>query len=278
MKHRRLQELDHSDFGIVDGEPDIRGWDVKLSSGQKVGEVEDLIIDAQKRKVRYMIVDLDDNKLDLKEDKVLIPIGLANLDQNDDDVILPNITVEQLRGLPAYDSDHFDENIEHLTCTTLGRNEGNTSSSNTALSHTDNEQRRKARINEHDDNFYQNDYFNDDNLYKNRLHEAQPASNDSDYQRGLRLWEMRSEGGMIAGSNSSNDTSREDENDRNLSADRRMEMIRNRRQSYEDRRGYRHDQTDDRHRDADHDHERRHRQDNSISARIDREGLRDASH
>jgi hypothetical protein len=154
----------------------------------------------------------------------------------------------------------------------------NTATSNNAVGNTDNEQRRKARIIEHDDSFYQNDYFNDDNLYKNRLHEAQPASNDSDYQRGLRLWEMRSEGGMIAGSNSSNDNRREGENDRNLSADRRMEMIRNRRQLYEDRRGYRHDQTDDRHRDANHDHERRHRQDNSISARIDREGLRDASH
>ena len=28
MKHRRLQELDRSDFEIVEGEPDIRGWDV----------------------------------------------------------------------------------------------------------------------------------------------------------------------------------------------------------------------------------------------------------
>ena len=35
MKHRRLQELDRSDFGIVEGEPDIRGWDVKNTRGQK---------------------------------------------------------------------------------------------------------------------------------------------------------------------------------------------------------------------------------------------------
>ena len=50
MKHRRLQELKRSDFDIVDGEPDIRGWDVKLAGGQKIGEVEELIVDAQKRK------------------------------------------------------------------------------------------------------------------------------------------------------------------------------------------------------------------------------------
>ena len=65
MKHRRLQELDRSDFSIVEGEPDIRGWDVRNTQGQKIGEVEELIIDAQRKKVRYMVVDLDDNELEL---------------------------------------------------------------------------------------------------------------------------------------------------------------------------------------------------------------------
>ena len=69
MKHRSLQELDHSDFEIVKGEPDIRGWDVRNSRGQKIGEVEELIIDAQQKKVRYMIVDLDDNELKLTTGK-----------------------------------------------------------------------------------------------------------------------------------------------------------------------------------------------------------------
>jgi len=72
-----------SDFEIVDGEPDIRGWDVKNATGQKIGEVEDLIIDARLKKVRYMVVDLDDNDLDIKHDKVAIPIGLAELDKKE---------------------------------------------------------------------------------------------------------------------------------------------------------------------------------------------------
>ena len=55
MKHRRLQEMDRSDFEVVDGEPDIRGWDVKNANGQKIGEVEELIVDAQEKKVRYMV-------------------------------------------------------------------------------------------------------------------------------------------------------------------------------------------------------------------------------
>jgi hypothetical protein len=36
MKHRRLQEMDRSDFDIVDGDPDIRGWDVKIHVGKKL--------------------------------------------------------------------------------------------------------------------------------------------------------------------------------------------------------------------------------------------------
>jgi sporulation protein YlmC with PRC-barrel domain len=103
-KHRRLQELDRSDFEITKGDPDIRGWDVKNATGQKIGEVEELILDAQQKKIRYMVVELDDDDLELEDDKkVLIPIGLAELDKEDDDVILPSVTVDQLQALPAYD-------------------------------------------------------------------------------------------------------------------------------------------------------------------------------
>ena len=34
-KYYRLQELDHSNFEIVKGEPDIRGWDVRYNNGEK---------------------------------------------------------------------------------------------------------------------------------------------------------------------------------------------------------------------------------------------------
>src|SRR5678809_432226 len=155
MKHRRLQEMDRSDFEIVKGEPDIRGWDVKNSTGQKVGEVEELIVDAQKKKVRYMVVDLDDNDLKLDHRKVLIPIGLAQLDREDDDVILPNVQAEHFRSLPDYDKNNLSPEIERRVCSTLGRVSESSSSTN---------------ADEHNPDFYKHDYFNDDNLYKHRLH------------------------------------------------------------------------------------------------------------
>src|SRR4051812_29530262 len=112
MKHRRLQELDHSDFEIVKDEPDIRGWDVKNMNDEKIGEVEELIVDAPEKKVRYMVVDLDDNELKLDHKKVLIPIGLAELDEHDDDVLVPDVSTQQLQQLPDYDKDSLTQAVE----------------------------------------------------------------------------------------------------------------------------------------------------------------------
>jgi len=268
MKHRRLQEMDRSDFEIVDGEPDIRGWDVRDRAGKKMGEVEDLIIDAQKKKARYIVLDMDDNEFDLDDRKVLIPIGMAELHEKDDDVIIP-VEVQQLQSLPDYDSDKLDDTVERQICSVfkndsqnLGRDKYTQSTGNTALG----------------DDFYSHDYFNDDNLYKNRLHEARPATTnkDSDYERGLRLWERRSEGGILSGENTGNNensTRREnrqtDSWGREMKEEERMEMVRNRRSNYEQRR-----QRDD-NRNSYQENVRDYREDNSIKRRTRDEGLRD---
>jgi stress response protein YsnF len=79
-RYDHLVELGGSDYEIVDGEPNIKGWDVKNESGQQIGEVDELLFDPQSRQVRYLVVDLDGNKLGLEDDKkVLVPIGVAEL-------------------------------------------------------------------------------------------------------------------------------------------------------------------------------------------------------
>jgi len=244
MKHRRLQELDHSDFEIVNGEPDIRGWDVKNLQGQKIGEVEELIVDAQQKKVRYMLVDLDDNELKLDHKKVLVPIGLAELHEKDDDVILPNVQAEHFRSLPAYDKNNLTPQTERRICSAFGRANETMITTNTKENHPE---------------FYKHDYFNDDNLYKHRLHEAQSAKKESEYEKGLRLWEKRSQGGIIPNDSDSRENYREREVEENA----RVEMVRNRRSTYEQRRGGR-----------GRDDYRGH--DNSIEGRIRDEGLQDA--
>ena len=240
MKHRRLQELDRSDFEIVKGEPDIRGWDVKDTSGQKIGEVEELIVDAKEKKVRYMVVDLDDSKLKLHHRKVLVPIGLAELDSDHDDVLTPKISPQQFNGLPEYDRNNLTADTERRISSTLERNERSISATETVRQPSKKSEEKRGQNDEVDPGFYEHENYNLDNLYKNRLHKAQPAKNknESEYDRGLRLWERRSEGGIVS------DETRGDKGvharDRDYYSDMddatRDEIIRQRRNVYKQRR------------------------------------------
>lgn len=110
-KNDHLVKLSDSDYEIVDGEPDIEGWDVKNELGQKIGDVHDLLFDPQSRKVRYIIVDLDDNELELDTDKkVLIPIGIAELYESDE-------TEEEVDDDEDTYIDEDDRTVEKSTAT-----------------------------------------------------------------------------------------------------------------------------------------------------------------
>jgi len=103
-----LERLKGSDFEIADHQPDITGWEITDSLGNELGEVEDLIFDSNARKVRYIVASLEmDGSLviDTQEDSrlVLIPIGVVDLDEEDDEVIVPEASAMFLATLPTYE-------------------------------------------------------------------------------------------------------------------------------------------------------------------------------
>jgi stress response protein YsnF len=114
-KHDHLVELGGSDFEIVDGEPNIKGWDVKNELGELIGEVDELLFDPQSRQVRYLVVDLDRN-LGLDTDKkILVPIGVAELykdgyAQDEDDTTDRDLHIERYAGVDN-DSDYTAEGV-----------------------------------------------------------------------------------------------------------------------------------------------------------------------
>ncbi len=153
----RLRELNGSDYKIAEGQPDIRGWDVRDEHGRKYGVVKDLIFDIRANKVRYMVINVFDTKeLELEKRTVLVPIGLAELDPSDNDVLLPSVTPFQLRALPRYDKSNLGAKIERDISTVFGR---------TGLSGTETTTDSEADV---DENFYNHDYFNEDNMYRRR--------------------------------------------------------------------------------------------------------------
>lgn len=157
-RNTRLQKLSGSDYEMQDGQPDIRGWDVKNDAGKRLGEVDELIFDVQSQKVRYLVLDLEDNELDLDDREVLVPIGIAQLHKEDDDVILPGVTAEQLSSLPEYDEDRFDDDAERSTRNVFGAlGAGAAGTAVTGMANTGKES-----------DFYEHEHFNDENLYRNR--------------------------------------------------------------------------------------------------------------
>jgi hypothetical protein len=162
----RLRELSRSDFKIAKGQPDIRGWDVRDEQGRKYGTVSELIFDIKADKVRYLIINvLDTPELELEKRSVMVPIGLAELDTSDNDVLLPNVTPFQLRALPRYDRTHLGAKAERDISTVFGR-EGftggmgqQTQQPATTSSSTDDDM---------GDSFYNHDHFNEDNMYRRR--------------------------------------------------------------------------------------------------------------
>lgn len=165
----RLRELRGSDYTIAKGQPDIRGWDVRDGNGRKFGVVNDLIFDIRANKVRYMVLNiLDTKELDLEKRTVMVPIGMAELDPTDNDVLLPQVTPFQLRALPRYDKDSLGAKAERDISTVFGREGlGTTAAAGTAAATTVNDDR------DVDESFYNHDHFNEDNMYRRRRNTTQ---------------------------------------------------------------------------------------------------------
>lgn len=226
MKNKRLQELDRSNFEIVKGEPDIRGWDVRYKNGEKIGSVEELIFDTKEKKVRYMVVDLDENELRLEHRKIAIPIGFAELDSRSDDVLIPNVSVDQLCSLQDYKRDALTPEFERGISSTFGRKVKVEPVSSSRKAEKEERRIMESDIdidNDIESDFYSHEHYNLDNLYKNRSNrEKRQRLQDAKYDQGLRLWEKRSEGEVI-------DTS-------DLTEEEREKLLKYRRELYRERR------------------------------------------
>ena len=112
--YAQLEELSNSDYEIRDGEPDITGWSVFNNEGNKIGEVQDLLFDPESRKVRYIVLELQANGQDVLDDdrQVLIPIGVAKLHTDEEQLTIPLASAEPLANLPAYESGNLTPETE----------------------------------------------------------------------------------------------------------------------------------------------------------------------
>lgn len=102
-----------SDFKVADGDPDVRGWDIIASDGRRIGKVDNLLIDTTAMKVRYLDVDVDSDLVTEDVDRhVLIPIGYARLNRDDDQIMVDAIASTDVSSMPAYQSGQVTRDYE----------------------------------------------------------------------------------------------------------------------------------------------------------------------
>jgi PRC-barrel domain len=138
-----LKEL--KDYKVAKDDPDVRGWNVIGRDGRAIGEVNDLLVDTGAMRARYLDVELDRDLVasapavpgtagvvgahaapgmagtgpvldrgDSREAKhhVLVPIGIARLDEDHDRIHLDGFDAHDAAVLPAYDPRAFGREYE----------------------------------------------------------------------------------------------------------------------------------------------------------------------
>ena len=94
----KLEDFDPNYKEVFGGE-DIKQMSLYTQGGDKVGSVEDALVDHEGR-FRYLVIDTGPLFLGKK---VLLPIGLSRLDYNQKRVYVDGLSKEQVENLPEYD-------------------------------------------------------------------------------------------------------------------------------------------------------------------------------
>lgn len=164
------------DFAVAEGDPDVRGWEVVASDGRRIGEVDELLVDAAAMKVRYLDVDMD-TATDAGDRHVLIPIGYARLDREGDRVLVDALASEELAAIPAYDQGPLTRDYETSVRDSF---RGGASTSPADASGTMGGEAGAAPA---EDPFYAGDAFDDRRFYGSRQAPGlQPGTLDDDWK------------------------------------------------------------------------------------------------
>ena len=108
-----LVKLGDSRKSLTHQHDDVRGYTVRTSSGEEIGKVEELLVDVEEEKVRFLIV-ASGGFLGLAKDKTYIPVDVVKsitkhegILENDGEVLIDRAR-ERIAGAPAYDPDLTD--------------------------------------------------------------------------------------------------------------------------------------------------------------------------
>lgn len=89
---------------VADPQEDIRGYTARDRSGEELGKVEELLIDQDEEKVRFLLI-ASGGFLGIGKDKTFLPVDAVQSINHSDREVLIGHTREQIAGAPDYDPD-----------------------------------------------------------------------------------------------------------------------------------------------------------------------------
>ena len=114
-----MSQLD--DLEVAEGYHDVRGWVVVGSDNRTLGSVRDLIVDSAALRTRYLDVQLEGSGAGSDGARsVLIPIGSANVNPVNEQVVLDATIVSRLASLPEYSHGQPSRDYEQRLLAALG--------------------------------------------------------------------------------------------------------------------------------------------------------------
>lgn len=109
-RNKNLKFVDNlADYQVHHDDVDIRGFDVRLASGEKIGDVEGLLADVPSKLVRYVEIEVEDDVIERhtlgryhEDDKhVLVPVGLIKIN-TDKTVTIYGLELNNMIDYPRY--------------------------------------------------------------------------------------------------------------------------------------------------------------------------------
>ncbi|MDQ3536771.1 MAG: PRC-barrel domain-containing protein [Bacteroidota bacterium] len=97
----RMDELDK--YEVSDKDTDVRGYILLGGDGERLGKIDELIVDPEIGKVRYLDVKLDADLVVVDDNRhLLLPIGVAVLDEDHDNIIVRSLNRSNIKFYPPY--------------------------------------------------------------------------------------------------------------------------------------------------------------------------------
>ncbi len=149
LNEKGLYKLkDLKNYEVAKSDPDVRDWNVYSSDNKLIGTVEELIVDPEIMKVRYLNILLNEDISRESDNRfMLIPIGAAELDERKEAVYITNIETVTLLKIPGYSGKtitrDYEENVRKII-------------------------KPDEIIPEIDTDFYNNDLFSEERFYGSR--------------------------------------------------------------------------------------------------------------